>query len=110
MKPFTWHQMQEHICIRNGCWGVNIAGDQFDYFGMGNVDTPMWNFFTGRVQELFPKAEACDIMSSVINEDLMTFDSEEDAMKLYRIMESDMLIDKVYAILYGPEGSITENT
>ena len=110
MKPFNWNRMQELVCKTNSCWGINIAGHQFDFGGEAGLSSPMWDFFIFQVHDLFPQAEALDILSSVINEDLLTFDSERDAWKLYRIMESPELKGNVYAIIYGPEGAITENT
>ena len=110
MKSLSWHSLMDTALQHHQKFGVYIAGDQFEFEDVEDGKDQRWLEFIHRVFELFDLTEARNIISSVINNDLMMFDSEEEAWKLYRIMETPMFADQEYAWIGGPCGSITENT
>lgn len=107
MKSLSWHALMDVALMHYKKFGVYIAGDQFDF--EPEYDQ-RWDEFIARVKEVFPEPDALNIFSSVLNNDLIMFDTEEEAWRLYRIMESPYFADHEYAWFGGPDGSITENT
>jgi hypothetical protein len=77
MKAFNWYQLHELACKTSGSWGVYISGSQFE---------SLWELFVEQVLRLFPVTEAYNILGSVITEQLMLFETETEACKLYQIM------------------------
>lgn len=109
MKSASWHALMDMALQSQKKFGVYIAGDQFEFYPEPDYDN-RWVEFINRVKELFPEPDSLNILSSVLNNDLMMFDTEEEAWRLYRIMETPYFADQEYAWIGGPQGGITENT
>lgn len=106
MKSFNPDKLFEHYCINNNCFGVYIAGEQFDF----EEDT-RWQHFIGLVQETFPEQKQwANILGAVVNSEYIVMDSQEDAKKLMKIMGDSYFYGNEYAAMFGPNGWITENT
>jgi len=104
MELISTYKMREMICKMTGKFGVYVAGYQFDF------ESERWDIFIKAVRETFPEKQYLDIMSGVVNDDLILFDTGEDAIKLMKIMCNAYFYSNEYAAMYGPEGHITENT
>jgi hypothetical protein len=109
MKSVNFTDLIETYCQLHNCYAVRIDVDQFWNESTSNFD-PEYDSYINRVCQEFEKDQARDILSTTLNSELCVFETEQDAMALYRIMEEKEFESKYYACIYGPKGAITENT
>lgn len=102
MKRMNWVELLECACKQENMWGVSIKFEQFE---------EKYELFVNKVIEAFPtEMTKPTILGSVICDEFLLFDTEEEARKLYNIMEQEPFTDNVYACLVSPTEFCTENT
>lgn len=109
MKTVNYFDLIESHCSANNCFAVHISADQF-WNESENDFEPEYQIYVDRVFEKFEKEQARDIISATLCNELCTFETKEEAMKLYKIMEAEEFENKFFACIGGPKGLITENT
>lgn len=103
MRLLDWSKKNEIVCKAEKMWGVDIA---FTF----NLDPKngQWFRFVKSLEAVYPEG-ASDLISAVVNDNLLLFDTEEEARKVYGVMLQPEL-KNVYACLISPVGTVTENT
>jgi hypothetical protein len=108
MEHVDWVEQLEIICSVKGKFGVKI---NFDDFGLdnpvgagqpGDGTDDDWEQFVKLVKINFNDVEARDLLSSVINDCLILFDTEKEARKLIQCIHLGSAEDDIYFSFISP--------
>lgn len=103
MKHLSWHDQLVIATDTHNMYGVKVSFDDF------NIMTPegdaKWAAFVDEVFKVFTQADASNIMSSIINGNLMLFDELEEAKRLIMVLTQSQFND-VYFTYTTPQPTI----
>lgn len=110
MKVLNWNHLHEVACAAENMFGVYTS--DFGLFETPNSEV-IRTFVIGALQKIIEvEDDFYNILQALNCDELMLFETEEEARKVYEIFEQELTdSSSVYACLYSPtQGCLTENT
>lgn len=105
----NWCEQLEIACAAKHAYGVFVAGDQYDFDDEHSM--VRLEFVKDSLFALYGVTDGLRCVNSILDRDLLLFETEEEAEKFYGIFESGLTDTREYACLISPvSGIITENT
>ena len=106
---YDWNKVNELAVKQVGKPAVYIS------FGLdfGNPkDEEIWKYVTDTLMGMYDKQTYLNLMGSIINSELIFFDTKEEQYRFYKIFEQPLTDSSaLYAVTYSRDGKTeTENT
>ena len=106
---YNWNKVNELAVKQVGKPAVYVS------FGLDfgkPEDEAIWAFVTATLSEMYDKQTYLDLTGSIINSELIFFDTKEEQYRFYKIFEQPLTDSSpLYAVTYSRDGKTeTENT